>query len=156
MREISGSSVGPTASVSMLNPRRLNRPAILARTPGRFSTKIERTCLRPVSAPAAASRSSSLIRSGVPASIASAHHVPGGRAGRDHRVAVLVLGDANVEQDRALGGERLAHRTLDLVLVVDHHSLAAEGLGQLRPVGAWAHLHRGVAPVPEELLPLAD
>src|SRR3954462_14632798 len=155
IRETSGSSVGPTASVSMLKPRRLNRPAIRARTPGRFSTRIERTCLRPVSSPAAASRSSSLIRSGVPASI-SAHHVPGGCAGRDHRVAVLFLGDANVEEDRALGGERLAHRPLDLVLVVDHHSPAAEGLGQLRPAGAWAHLHRGVAPVPEELLPLTD
>ena len=55
----------------MLKPRRLKRPAIRARTPGRFSTRIERTCLRPVSAPAAASRSSSLIRSGVPASMLS-------------------------------------------------------------------------------------
>src|SRR5215217_4223975 len=155
IRETSGSSVGPTASVSMLKPRRLNSPAIRARTPGRFSTRIERTCLRPVSAPAAASRSSSLIRSGVPASI-SANHVPGGGAGGNHRVAVLLLGDAHVEEHRAVGGERLAHRSLDLVLVVDHHPLEAEGLGQLRPIGARAHLDRGVAPVPEELLPLTD
>ena len=49
IREMSGSSVGPTASVSMLKPRRLNRPAIRARTPGRFSTSSERMCLRPVS-----------------------------------------------------------------------------------------------------------
>src|SRR5436190_19977262 len=114
MREISGSSVGPTARVSMLKPRRLKSPAIRARTPGRFSTRIERTCLRPVSAPAAASRSSSLIRSGVPASIGSAHHVPGGRAGWDHREAVLVLGDPNVEEDGPLLSDRLAHGALDL------------------------------------------
>ncbi len=50
IRETSGSSVGPTASVSMLNPRRLNRPAIRARTPGLFSTSSDRTCFRPVSA----------------------------------------------------------------------------------------------------------
>src|SRR3954454_22897216 len=123
MREISGSSVGPTARVSMLKPRRLNRPAILASTPGRFSTRIERTCLRPLSAPAAASRSSSLIRSGVPASMASAHHVPGGRAGRDHRVAVLLLGDADVEEHGTLCRQRIAHRALDLVLVVHLHAL---------------------------------
>ena len=49
IREVSGSSVGPTASVSMLKPRRLNRPAIRARTPGWFSTSSERMCLRPVS-----------------------------------------------------------------------------------------------------------
>src|SRR4051812_38894711 len=101
----------------MLKPRRLKRPATRASTPGRFSTRIERTCLRPVSAPAAASRSSSLIRSGVPASTGSAHHVPGGGAGRDHRVAVLLLGDADVEEHGAVGGERLAHRCLDLLLV---------------------------------------
>src|SRR5215217_6156394 len=155
IRETSGSSVGPTASVSMLNPRRLNRPAIRARTPGRFSTRIERTCLRPVSAPAAASRSSSLIRSGVPASI-SANHVPSGGAGGDHREAVLILGDPDVEQDRSLLGQGLLHRALDLVLVLDHHPLHPEGLGELGPVGARAHLDRGIAAVPEELLPLAN
>ena len=34
-------AVGPTASDSMLNPRRLNRPAIRARTPGLFSTSTD-------------------------------------------------------------------------------------------------------------------
>ena len=48
MREIVSSSVGPTASVSMLNARRANRPATRVRTPGLFSTRIERMCLRPV------------------------------------------------------------------------------------------------------------
>src|SRR6476620_6072115 len=104
----------------MLNPRRLKRPAIRASTPGRFSTRIESRCFRPVSAPAAASRSSSLIRSGVPASMTlrSADHVPCCGAGRDHRVAVLLLGDTAVEQNRTLGCQGLTHGGLDLVLVV--------------------------------------
>ena len=34
--------------------------------------------------------------------IGSAHHVPGGLAGRDHRVAVLLLGHAHVHEHRAL------------------------------------------------------
>src|SRR5260221_1689017 len=107
---MSGSSVGPTASVSMLKPRRLKRPAIRANTPGRFSTMIESTCLRPVSAPEAACRSSSLIRSGVPASIGlslrdglrAANHVPGGGAGGGPLGAVLRLGQPPVDPDRAL------------------------------------------------------
>jgi len=41
IREISACSVGPTASDSMLKPRRLNRPAIRARTPGLFSTSTD-------------------------------------------------------------------------------------------------------------------
>ena len=51
-REIDGSSVGPTARDSMLNPRRANSPAIRASTPGLFSLRIDRTCLRPVLTPA--------------------------------------------------------------------------------------------------------
>ena len=45
MRETFGSSVGPTASDSMLKPRRANMPEILARTPGLFSTSTLRTCV---------------------------------------------------------------------------------------------------------------
>ncbi len=41
MREISGCSVGPTASDSMLKPRRLNSPATRASTPGLFSTSTD-------------------------------------------------------------------------------------------------------------------
>ena len=47
--------IGPTARVSMLKPRRANRPAMRVRTPGLFSTRIERMCLRPVRRPTAAS-----------------------------------------------------------------------------------------------------
>src|SRR3954451_8196955 len=41
IRETSSCSVGPTARDSMLKPRRLNSPAIRARTPGWFSTRTE-------------------------------------------------------------------------------------------------------------------
>ena len=68
MRERRSSSVGPTVSVSMLKPRRAKRPAIRVRTPGLFSTRIDRTCLRPVRIPPAASSSSRLSSSFVPGS----------------------------------------------------------------------------------------
>ena len=42
IRETSACSVGPTASDSMLKPRRLNSPAMRARTPGLFSTRTDR------------------------------------------------------------------------------------------------------------------
>jgi hypothetical protein len=42
MREISGRSVSPTARLEMLKPRRENRLAIRARTPGLFSTRTDR------------------------------------------------------------------------------------------------------------------
>src|SRR5436309_7396253 len=38
MRLVAASSVGPTASDSMLKPRRANRPAQRVSTPGRFCT----------------------------------------------------------------------------------------------------------------------
>src|SRR5699024_1885266 len=44
IREICGISVCPTASDSMLNPRRVNRLATRASTPGVFSTRTERVC----------------------------------------------------------------------------------------------------------------
>src|SRR5689334_18628607 len=139
IREIVGSSVGPTARVSMLKPRREKSPATRARTPGLFSTRIERMCLRPVSWPGRC-RSSSLTVWGVPASIRSprsfAHltlarrldHVAGGAARRDHRVAVLFLGDADVQQDRALGLERGDHLLLEVGGVLAAHPFGAERL----------------------------
>src|SRR5688572_15979919 len=115
-----GSSVGPTVSVSMLKPRRLKRPAIRASTPGWFSTWSERMCLRPVR-PLVTSRSSSLIRSGVPASIALTHHVPRGGARGDHREAVLLRGDVDVHEHGAVGLDRGAHLVGQLVLVGGAH-----------------------------------
>src|SRR4051794_11102174 len=45
IRDTSRYSVSPTASESMLKPRRENRAAIRARTPGLFSTRTDRVCL---------------------------------------------------------------------------------------------------------------
>src|SRR5215469_15389298 len=45
IREISSCSVGPTASESMLKPRRENRPAARTSTPGLFSTSTDSVCL---------------------------------------------------------------------------------------------------------------
>src|SRR5919107_2003556 len=45
IREMSECSVGPTARESMLKPRRENRPAMRARTPGLSSTRTDRVCL---------------------------------------------------------------------------------------------------------------
>src|SRR6187551_2315308 len=178
----------PPSRVSMLKPRREKRPAIRANTPGLFSTRIERMCLRPLSWPGTC-RSSSLTSWGVPASImgplskqtkdagsavCSAHkrprtpvgaalggswrldHVARGLPGRDHRIAVLLLGDANVEQHRAVGLECGDHRPLQILGVLTAHPGRAERLGKLDPVRACAHLDRAVAAIPEKLLPLAD
>ena len=51
-REISGSSVGPTASELMLKPRREKSAATRVRTPGLSSTSTDRVCLLMVSPPA--------------------------------------------------------------------------------------------------------
>jgi hypothetical protein len=67
-REMCSSSVGPTVNVSMLNPRRANRPAMRVSTPGLFSTRMVRTCLRPDRIWPLASRSSSESSSLVPGS----------------------------------------------------------------------------------------
>src|SRR5690606_21414627 len=61
IREISGISVGPTASEWMLNERRANRPATRVSTPGLFSTRTDSVCR------------------------VMLHLLPGGRAGRGRR-----------------------------------------------------------------------
>src|SRR2546423_13148102 len=105
----------------MLNPRRENSPATRASTPGWFSTSRLRMCLRPVWIPPAASRSARLRTSLVPGSPMLrrplSHHVPGGLAGRDHREAVLLARHVDVEDDRAVGQERLAHLLDERALV---------------------------------------
>src|SRR3954467_90925 len=156
MREMSSSSVGPTDSVSMLNPRRAKSPAMRVSTPGLFSTRIDSVCLRPVCSATDASSSSRLSSSFVPGSPISAHHVPRRRAGGDHGIDVLLRRHADVDEHRPLGGQRRAH-------VVDQRRLVREaqpggpvGLGQLDEVRILAHVDMRVALVPEQLLPLAD
>jgi hypothetical protein len=66
-RDRRSSSVGPTVSVSMLKPRPREQAGDPGQDTGLFSTRIDRTCLRPVRRPAAASSSSRLSSSLVPA-----------------------------------------------------------------------------------------
>src|SRR5579884_4010300 len=110
----------------MLNPRRANSPAIRVRTPGLFSTRIERTCLRPVRTPPAASSSSSertSLVAGSPISTPprgsspSPDHIPCRLTGRDHRVCVLLTRHPHIHQDGAFGADRLSHPLDKRVLV---------------------------------------
>ncbi len=160
MREMWSSSVGPTVSVSMLKPRRANSPEMRVRTPGLFSTRIERTCLRPVRKPAVASRSSRLRSSSlVPGSPMTARLSRPCRARpgrRDHRVDVLLAGDRDVDDDRAGRRERGAQVLDERGLVGQADARAAVGLGELDEVGPLPHVDGRVALLPEELLPLAD
>src|SRR3954453_6521747 len=157
MRDRWSSSVGPTVSVSMLKPRRAKSPAMRVRTPGLFSTRMVRTCLRPVRMPPAASRSSRLMTSClVPGSpIALALHVARGGARRDHRIDVLLFGHRDVDDDWARRLERLAHLLDERRLVGAAHARAAEALGHLDEVRPAPARDLGVATVPEQLLPLA-
>ena len=92
MREIASSSVGPTASVSMLNAA----PREQARDAGQDARLVLDQDREDVLAPRAqAARRLEVLEadssSFVPGSpIGSPHHVPRGLAGRDHRVHVLL------------------------------------------------------------------
>src|SRR5688500_12612228 len=137
----------------MLKLRRANSPATRARTPGLFSTSTDSMCFRPVRMFPAASRSSSLRISLVPGSPISPrsrladlggprpHHVPGGGAGGDHRIAVLLPAHLDVEHHRPFRLDCLAHRILDLVVLRDPHAGGAIGLRQLDPVGTLTYVH---------------
>src|SRR3712207_4608790 len=93
IRDTSGCSVGPTARLSMLKPRRLNSPAILARTPGLFSTRTDRVCLLIVS-------SSQLVVAEVGRHVAGGLDVVVAGAGRDHRPHHGVTVPPEVDHDR--------------------------------------------------------
>ena len=97
-------SVGPTARLSMLNPRRANSWQTRTSAPGLSSTSTDSVWI-----------------------IATAHrlglgllvleHVERGRAGRDHREALLERVDPRVDDGGPAAGERLGERRLELVLV---------------------------------------
>src|SRR5688572_7628904 len=117
IRETSGCSVGPTARESMLKPRRLNRPAIRARTPGLFSTRTERVCLlmwwSPSSQVVFVELGSEVPRElDVVVAGAGGHHRPHHRVAVDpevhhhrHVVDLHRLGDGRVDVGRAVTGE---------------------------------------------------
>src|SRR6185437_17064993 len=90
IRETSSCSVGPTASESMLKPRRENSPAIRTRTPGLFSTSTDSVCL--------------VIGGTSPVGRQAAREldVVVGRAGRDHGPDHGVPVDDEVDHDRAI------------------------------------------------------
>ena len=85
MRESVGSSVGPTASESMLNPRRANSDVTRVSTPGLFSTSTDSVWLHLL--PHLLKRSSSSISDtghpGTPPSISSIEP-PGATIGNTH------------------------------------------------------------------------
>src|SRR5690348_16620395 len=163
MREISSCSVGPTASESMLKPRRENSPAIRTRTPGLFSTSTDKVCL-------VIGRTSPVGRHA-----ARELDVVVGRAGRHHGPDHGVPVDDEVDHDRAVVD---LHGPLDGLVHVGGllaaDALAAVGLGELDEVGdagagqlpgrtdrrqggvGGVQVGVGVALVVEQRLPLAD
>src|SRR6185437_6093061 len=136
MRLRDGSCVVPTASESMLNPRRANSPAQRVSTPGRFSTRTDRVWWL---------TSDSLFDPGVVV-VGPLHvdHLGGGAAGGHHRVDLLLVVDAGVDHT---GGAALERRGDGRVHLLER--LAPEA-GQ---VGIEQRL--GVALTVEQLLPLA-
>src|ERR1700678_2067542 len=132
MREISACSVGPTASDSMLNPRRENRPAIRTRTPGLFSTRTERVCLSFTLCLRVASRCFALacrsLRVRFPAGRQAAREfdVVVAGAGRDHRPDHGVLVHDEVDHDRlVVDRHRLLDDRVHILLALAAHADAA-------------------------------
>src|ERR1700761_1555755 len=140
IREISSCSVGPTASESMLNPRRENSPEILTRTPGLFSTSTDSVCLLIVVLPlllllALGWTAVLLVGAPVGGQVAGEQDGVVAGAGRDHRPHHGVAVHDEVDHHRAV---------VDLHGLLDHrvHVLgpltaergAAVGLSQLHEV----------------------
>src|SRR5262249_21156019 len=120
IREISACSVGPTASDSMLNPRRLNSPDTRASTPGLFSTSTERVWVVMIAsfpiAPDFVVCGERILRDRFLVLVEGRPDAPGcldvvvARAGGHHRPHHRVLADGEVDDDR---GVVYRHRLLD-------------------------------------------
>src|SRR5918912_43190 len=104
MRETSGFSVSPTASESMLKPRREKRPETRASTPGLFSTSTDSVCLVIVGS------WSQLVVVEVRAHVPGEHDLVVAGAGRDHGPHHGVLADREVDDHRLVVD---GHRGLD-------------------------------------------
>ena len=103
MRDSVGSSVGPTASVSMLKPRRANRPGDAGQDAGLVLDQDREDVLAAGAQPADASSSSS-VRSLLGCRVRPCAQPTISRAAaprRDHRVRVLLARDPHVDHDRA-------------------------------------------------------
>src|SRR5690349_11345249 len=142
------SSVGPTASESMLNPRRAKRPAQRVRTPGRFWTSTLSVCrliraskrgLAPFATgpgPFRTRRSYALLHPMVVVLGPLDVDDVGGRAARGHhRVHLLLAVDAGIDHGRAAARERRPDRLVDLFLGLAAERRHAEALGELHVVG---------------------
>ena len=141
MRERRGSSLWPTARLSMLKPRRAKSPATRVSTPGLFSTSTDSVCFM-ASLPLARRR--------------AADHLGDLLAGRHHREDVLLGGDLEVDHRRPAAGDRLAQgvgSTSSFSVTV--HAHGAERLGEQLEVGLHLDAGERVALVPEQVLPLA-
>src|SRR5690348_4878431 len=128
IRETSGFSVSPTASESMLKPRRENSPDTRARTPGLFSTSTESVCL-------VISSSSQVVVVEGGAHVPSEHDLVVAGTGGDHRPDHGVLADHEVDHDRPVVD---LHGRLDDAVHIGRclapQSGAAQRLGQLHEV----------------------
>ena len=77
-------------------------------------------------------------------------------AGGDHRIDVLgLVGDEVHEHQPVLHLERLLERAFDVAGFFDLHADVAIGLGELHEIRQRIHVRMRIAPVVEELLPLA-
>src|SRR4051812_16094716 len=162
MRLRVGSWVVPTASESMLKPRRANRPAQRVSTPARFSTSTERVwyvmwvphcwlrgvsarhhlCLAPLCGARHARVATDLSLSHpfldpgvVVVGPLQVDHVRAGGAGRHHRVDLLLVVDASVDHAGAAALERTDDGGVDLLRRLAAEAGQAEALGQLDVVG---------------------
>src|SRR5215472_3005278 len=126
IREISSCSVGPTASESMLKPRRENRPAIRTRTPGLFSTSTDKVCFV------------TFLLLAVPVGRQAAREldVVVACAGRDHRPHHGVVVDDEVDDHRLVVDRHglLDHR-VHVFFALAAQADAAVRVGQLDEVG---------------------
>src|SRR3954453_23090289 len=126
IREMSGCSVGPTASESMLNPRRENRAAMRASTPGLFSTRTERGCLAMVPYPLVE------LVAEVRADVAGRQDLVVAGAGGDHGPDHGVLVHDEVDHDRGVvEGHRLLDDRVQVLGALAAQAVAAHRLGEL-------------------------
>ena len=144
MHETPGRSVGPTASESMLNPRRANIVVIRVSAPGLSSTRTDSVCFTTPSPPPRPTARTRPCR---------APPRPSGIIGKHCSAGSTRQSTTTVR----LARQRLRERGLELLLVLDDHADPAVGLGEERVVG---HLGGQVdvraAPVEEHVLPLRD
>src|SRR2546430_8051850 len=121
MRETSCRSVGPTARLSMLKPRRANMLVTRISAPGLFSTRTDSVCFMRIHATrlqcnlVAACGCSCLHRS----LFGHFHDVECRRPCGNHREAMLARIDARVHHAGASGGKRLFQCRLQLLVVLD-------------------------------------